>query len=473
MIPPALRFAALAAAAGLLAGSELAPSASLGAVPEIAPRTWFMFNFAPDDQAVAAQAPRRRETAIGASTIIDEARGLGVHVEGVWSPVRAPRASPPSRVDELMTGIGASLERPGDAFGWRLALTGGVRVLTDLGTAELDRAEHGIFRGSDYHNEGEAEHPDSVDPLLAARWTGLIRVTDSDPLRKKPIDLSVGVRAIQLLGFDGDGGNDLRAQATLLLPSRTTVSWFGLTWQQLHQDNDGSLALDAIDEAESGWWFTSGGALRLGTRGNWLLEIGSALQLQTGVTVGTLGVVRSGDPPRAGGDGTASIGLVAVQDDHVSAGIAAGDQLTTFGPAVLRSEIRTLVGDRSQPEGTVTADALRLDAMLRLQLPLRLTPRVAVGPEAAFGLGLRRDAAQFPDQEFAAVNRIEAVGDIGIAGQVATGWTDGIAALEGSIGWSWWQALGGAERLESGDDSYALRSSGGGLILRVGLMAAF
>jgi hypothetical protein len=352
-------------------------------------------------------------------------------------------------------------------------VTAGMRVLTDLGTSELDRGENSIFRGTDYHSEGEAEHPDTVDPLLAARWTGLIRVTDSDPLRKKPIDLSVGIRAIQLLGFDGNGGNDLRAQATLLLPSRTTVSWFGLTWQQLNTDNDGSVALDDIDEAESGWWFTSGGALRLGTHGNWLIEIGSALQLQSGVTVGTLGVVRSGDPPRASGDGTASIELVAMQDDHVSAGIAAGDQLTVFGPAVLRSEIRTLVGDRSQPEGTVTADALRLDAMLRMQLPLHLTPQVAVGPEAAFGLGLRRDAAQFPGQEFAAVNRVELVGDIGIAGQVATGWTAGIAALEGSFGWGWWQALGGAERLESGQDSYALTSSGGGMIMRVGLMAAF
>ncbi len=176
---------------------------------------------------------------------------------------------------------------------------------------------------------------------------------------------------------------------------------------------------------------------------------------------------------RAGGDGTASIELVALQDDHLSAGIAAGDLVTTFGQAVLRSEIRTLVGDRTQPEGTISADALRLDAMLRVQLPLRLNPQVAVGPEAAFGLGLRRDAAQFPGQEFAAVNRVEATGDIGIAGQVATGWTEGIASLEGSIGWSWWQALGGAERLESGGNSYALSTSGGGLIVRVGLMAAF
>lgn len=468
-----LRLACLAAAAGILAASELSPSANLGAVPEIAPRTWFVFNFAPDDQAVAAQAPRRRETAIGASAAADAERGLRVHVEGVWSPVRAPRAAPPSRLDELRLGIGASIERPGDAFGWRLAGTVGLRVLTDLGTAELDRFENGIFRGTAYRNEGQEESPDSVDPLLGARWTGLLRVTDSDPLRGKPIDLALGARAIHLVGRDGDGGGELRLQASVLLPTRTTVSWFGLAWQDLGHDDDGSAALRGIDEVESGWWFTSGGALRLGARGQWLVQVGSALQLQTGATVGTFGIVRSGDPPRAGGDGTASIGLVAVREERVSAGLAAGDQLAVLGPAVLRSEIRTLVGDRSEPPGTVAADALRLDALLRLQLPLRLVPRVALGPEIALGLGLRRDAAQFPDGAFAAVNRVQAAGDIGLAGQIATGWTDGIAALEGAIGWSWWQALGGGERLESGGDSYDLRGSGGGLVLRVGLMAAF
>lgn len=467
------RLACLLAAAGALGASELAPSANLGAVPEIAPRTWFIFNFAPDDQAVAAQAPRRRETAIGASAPLDPGRGLHVHAEGVWSPVRAPQAEPPSRVDELRWGIGASIERPGDAFGWRLAATAGMRVLTDLGSAELDRGENDLFRGSRYRDEGDEEHPDSADPLLAARWTGLLRITDSDPLREKPIDLALGARAIRQIGLDGDGGGDVRVQATLMLPTRTTQSWFGLTWQELDQDADGSLALAAADEAESGWWFASGGALRLGTQGNWLVEIGSALQLQTGTTVGTLAVVRSGDPPRAAGDGTASIQLVAMRDEGLSAGIAAGDQLTLLGPAVLRSEIRTLVGDRSEPPGTDGADALRLDALLRLQLPLRIGSLVAIGPEAAFGLGVRRDAAEFPDQPSVAVNRVEAVGDVGLAGRVATGWTDGIAALEGAIGWGWWQALGGEERLEGGGVGYDLRSSGGGLIIRAGLMATF
>lgn len=474
MPPLPLRLTGLAISASLLAASELAPSVDLGSVPEIAPRTWFLFNFAPDDQAVAAQTPRRREVAIGFNRIINEERGLGLHVEGVWSPVRAPREVPPARVDELLGGIGVSLERPGDAFGWRLALTAGVRVLTDLGTAELDRGENRLFRGTPYHSEGAAENPGTVDPLLVASATGLWRLTDSDPLRKKPIDLAFGARATQILPADGDGNGDtdLRISATLLLPSRTTQGWFGLTWQRLAQPAGDSRALAGINNDESGWWFTSGGALRLGAHGDWLVEVGSALDLASGVAVGTLGVVRTNDPPRATNPGTSSIELVILRAEHTSAGIAAGDQLKTWGPLVLRSEIRGLIGDRSQPPGTVTADALRLDALLRLQLPLKPVPWLALGPEGSFGVGLRRDAVQFA-QRFAVANRLEATGDIGLAGQVATGWKDGIAALEGSIGYAWWQALGGDENLTAGGSSFPLDHSGSGIILRFGLQASF
>ena len=475
MPPLPLRLTGLVVSASLLAAAELAPSADLGSAPELAPRTWFMFNFAPDDQAVAAQTPRRREVVIGTSRTIDQALGLNIHVEGVWSPVRAPRGVPPARVDELLGGIGASLERPGDAFGWRLALTAGLRALTDLGTAELDRAENRIFRGTPYHSEGAAENPGTVDALLAARASALIRVTDSDPLRQKPIDLALGARATQVLPADGEGNGDtdLRLSAVLLLPSRITLSWFGLTWQRLGQPVGGSRALETVNGDESAWWFTSGGALRLGGRGDWLIELGSALDLHSGVTVGTLGVVRSGDPPRAGTAGTSSLELVVLRAEHTAAGIAAGDKLTVLGPLELRSEIRTLVGDRSQPEGAVSADSLRLDGLLRLRLPYKLTPVVAFGPEVGLGLGLRRDAVQFTSQEFAAVNRFEATGDLSLAGQVATGWQGGIAALGCSLGWAWWQALDGGDELSANGLAIPLDRSGGGMIVRFGLQASF
>lgn len=472
-----LRCAGLAAVIGGAAAAELAPSADLGGVPDVAPRTWFLFNAAPDDKAVSAQVPRRREIVIGASRPLAEEGGLGVHVEGAWSPVRAAREEPPARVDELLAGIGASYERPGEAFAWRLSATLGLRWLTDLKTAEWDRFEHRLLRGDDYRSEGQEEDPDTVDPLIAANWTGLVRLTDSDPLRGKPIDLAIHTRALRLLPLDrdeDDGDLDLRLGATLLLPSRTTVSWFGLTWQRLGQPDGGSRALAAADDQESGWWFASGGALRVGSAGAWLVEVGSAVDLASGVAVGTVGAQRTGDPPRAADPGTSSLEMVVLHGGNgLSAGIASGDQLKAWERGELRSEIRTLVGDRHEPAGAVTADALRLDALLRGQLPFAIGQRVRLGPEAAIGLGLRRDAVEFPDRSFAATNRLEATGDIGIAGRVSTSWQDGIAALGASLGWSWWQALGGDERLAAQGSSIELDSSGSGLVLRVGMMATF
>lgn len=476
MSPTLLRLAVAAASAGLLTASELAPSADLGALPEIAPRTWFQFNAAPDDQAVAAQVPRRRETAIGAAAVVSPEHGLAVFAEGVWSPVRAPREDPAVRVDELLGGIGVAIERPGETFGWRLAVTGGVRVLTNLHSAELDRIENQTLRGGDYHAEGQPEDPSSVDPVLALRYTALIRLTAADPLRHAPVDLALGARAMRVFPFDGAGDSgtpDLRLNAKLLLPTRTTVSWFGLTWQQMSQPASGSRALAAIGDEEAGVWFDSGGALRLGAKGDWLVEVGSAVDLRAGVAIGTLGAVHTGDPPRATADGTGSLALVVRRGDYTSAGIATGDQLTLLGPAVLRSEIRTLIGDRHEPAGTVTADAVSLDGMLRIQLPFRPVPLVAIGPEAALGLGLRRDAMEFPNQTFVSASRIELVGDVGVAGRVATGWKDGIASLEGTLGWGWWQALGGAESLSGQGVAVPLASSDGGLIMRFGLLALF
>lgn len=478
MPQPLLRLAILAVAGSAgLAASELAPSADLGALPEISPRSWGFFNFAPDDQAVSAQVPRRRELAIGMSRIVDAERGLGLHAEVVWSPVRAIRADPPSRVDEVIAGFGASIERPmqDGVFGWRLSLTAGFRALADLHTAEYDRAEHRLLHGEAYHAEGSPESPDTADPVLAARFASIIRLTESDPLRHAPVDISLGARALRVIPHDGDGDKgmpDLRLQTSLLLPTRTTVSWFTLSWQQANQPA-GSAALADVSDEESGWWFSSGGGLRLGAHGDWLVEVGSAMDLRTGVAVGTLGVVRTGDPPRAKADGTSSLEVVMVRGDHVSAGIATGDQLKVYGPVVLRSEIRTLIGDRSEPEGAVTADAVRLDAQLRAQLPLRPVPIVAIGPEAAVGLGLRRDAVQFANQSFASASRVEACGDIGLAGRVATGWKDGIASLEGSLGWAWWQALGGAEDLAAQGTTVPLAGSGSGIIMRLGFLALF
>jgi hypothetical protein len=143
-----------------------------------------------------------------------------------------------------------------------------------------------------------------------------------------------------------------------------------------------------------------------------------------------VGVARTGDPARAGHPGTSSLEVVLLRGENgTSAGIASGDQLKKYGAVELRSEIRTLVGDRSEPEGAVTADALRLDGLLRAQLAFDLTPLVRLGPEAAFGLGLRRDAVEFTDHSFAAANRVEMTGDIGVAGRVSTAWKDGIASL--------------------------------------------
>ena len=475
MSPTLLRIAGLAVAS-LLGAAELAPSADLGGLPDVAPRTWFMFNVAPDDKAVAAQVPRRREVAIGAAKQVDVERGLGVHVEGVWSPVRASREDPAVRVDEILFGLGGNLERPGERFAWRLALTGGVRVLTDLHTAELDRGEHRILRGGTYQNEGQEEDPDTIDPLLNAHWTGLVRLTDSDPLREAPVDLVVDARGTRILPFDGSGNNDLdlRLETLVVLPSRTTLSWFGLTWQRLAQPTGDSRALAAVSELECGWWFASGGALRVGARGDWLIEVGSSIDLASGIAVGTLGVERTGDPPRATADGTSSLEIVILRGDNgTSAGIASGDQLKKYGAVELRSEIRTLVGDRSEPEGAVTADALRLDGLLRAQLAVDLTPLVRLGPEAAFGLGLRRDAVEFPDHSFAAANRVEMTGDIGVTGRVSTAWKDGIASLGASLGWSWWQSLGGDEAITAQGQSIDLDSSGSGLIFRAGLLATF
>lgn len=475
MSPTLLRLAVLATA-GLLGAAELAPSADLGGVADVAPRTWFLLNAAPDDRAVAAQVPRRREFAIGAARQVDAERGLGVHVEGVWSPVRAAHEAEPVRVDEILLGIGGNLERPGETFAWRLAVTGGFRILTDLHTAEYDRGENRVLRGDTYHSEGAEEDPDTVDPLINAHWTGLVRLTASDPLRKAPVDLVIDARAQRILPFDGgsDADLDLRLETMVVLPSRTTLSWFGLTWQRLAQPTSGSRALEAVTEQESGWWFASGGALRVGARGDWLVEVGSSVDLASGIAVGTVGAQRTGDPPRATADGTSSLELVVLRGGNgTSAGIASGDQLKLYGPLELRSEIRTLVGDRSEPAGAETADALRLDALLRAQLPFALTPLVRLGPEAAFGLGLRRDAAEFPDRSFAAANRIEATGDIGVAGRVSTAWKDGIASLGASLGWSWWQTLGGDDAITASGQSIPLDDSGSGLIMRFGLLATF
>lgn len=474
----ACRLACLAAAAGALAAAELAPSADLGAMPEIAPRTWALLNIATDDQSVAAQVPRRRELALGASRIVDAGRGLGVHAEGVWAPLRAPRADPAVRVDALIAGIGASIERPGERFGWRLALTAGFRHLGDLGGEDLDRAESRLLRDTAYRGEGVVEHPDQTDPLVAARWASMWRLTDSDPLRQAPVDVVAGARVVRMLGL-ADGAEPetrLRLQLAVMLPSRTTASWFGLWWQDADSPSGGggaSRALATIDDDEEGLWFASGGALRLGARGDWVMQVGSALDLDSGAAVGSLGVVRTGDPPRATADGTSSLSFVMVRGERTAAGIATGDQLLVRGPAVLRSEIRTLIGDRAAPAAAVAADALRLDALLRVQLPLRIVPAVAIGPEAAVGLGVRRDAAEFAGRTFAAASRPEAVADLGLAGRVATGWQDGIASLEAAIGWAWWRALGGADALSSGGAAIPLDDAGDGMILRLGMLATF
>ncbi len=476
MSPTLLRLAGLGAVLGCLGAAELAPSADRGGLPNLAPRTWINVSVAPDDQAVAAQVPRRREVAIGAAAEVDPEHGLGVHVEGVWSPVRAPREPPSARVDELLAGIGAHLERPGETFAWRLAVTAGVRVLTDLKTAELDRAENRLLRGVAYHSEGNPEHPDTVDALLTAHWTSLVRLTDSDPIRDKPVDLVIDARALRVLPSDGHGSAipDLRLGAELVLPSRTTVSWFGLQWQGSSQPSGDSHALEAVSNDESGWWFASGGALRLGSQGAWLVELGSSLNLASGIAVGSLGVVRTADPPRSADPGTSSLEVVVMRGGNgTSAGIASGDQLQVYDPVEIRTEIRTLIGDRSDPPGAVTADAVRLDALLRAQLPFKPTPLVSIGPEVAIGLGLRRDAVEFIDHTYATANRIEATGDFGLAGRVSTGWGDGIASLGASLGWAWWQALGGGDTLDGEGQSIPLEHAGSGLIMRVGLLATF
>lgn len=470
------RLIPLLSAAACLGAAELAPSADQGGLPDLAPRFWFDLNIAPDDQSVAAQVPRRRETVIGASRQIDAERGLGVHVEGIWSPVRAARAEPPVRTDELLFGIGGNLERPGERFAWRLAATGGVRILTDLHTAEFDRGEHRILRGEGYQSEGQEEDPDDVAGLLSAHWTGRLRVTDSDPLREKPVEAMLDARVIRLLPFDGndDGDPDLRLSFLVLLPSRTTAGWFGLTWQRLAQPDGGSRAVAAVSDLEDGWWFSSGGALRLGADGSWLVEVGSAVDLASGVAVGTLGVVRSEDKATASHDGTSSLEFVLMRGDAgTSAGIASGDQLKKSGGLELRSEIRTLLGERSEPAGAVAADAVRLDALLRGQATMTLGEKVRLGPEAALGLGLRRDAVEFPGNTYAFANRVVLTGDIGVAGRVSTSWNDGIASLGVSLGWGWWTALGGDEQLSEGGQTIDLHDADDGLILRAGLLATF
>lgn len=470
MVQPSRSLPLLFAAAAVGA-AELAPSADLGGPVEIAPRTWFIANLAPDDQAVAAQAPRRRELAIGTSRVVDATRGLSMHVEGVWSPARAARAEPPVRVDELRAGIGVGLEGGDDALRWRLAATGAVRALVDTHSRRLDRLENGIFRGGSYRSEGDPQQPDEFAPLLAAQAGAVWRLTDKDPLREAPVDVGLAVRATHLPTEGGEPG--LRVQAMLLLPTRTTQSWFGFAWQGAGEADDAPRAIAAVDDVEAGWWFVSGGSLRVGAAGDWLFEVGSALDLADGVAVGTLGVVRSGAGPRSGEDGTSSLQAVLLRGDHTAAGIATGDQLKVYGPLRVRSEIRTLIGDRHEPPGAVTADALRLDGMLRLQLPLTLAPHVSFGPEAAGGLGLRRDAVEFPDRTFAALHRVVATGDVGVAGRVATGWQGGIAALEASLGLAWWQALGGEELVAAPGFSAPVEDSGTGVIMRFGLLAVF
>jgi hypothetical protein len=184
-------------------------------------------------------------------------------------------------------------------------------------------------------------------------------------------------------------------------------------------------------------------------------------------------VTRTADPPRAQADGTSCLELVAMPGDRLQTGLATGDELKRYGPIVLRSEIRTLIGGQHAPAGTVAADAIRLDALLRAQIPWKPVSAVAIGPEAAFGAGLRRDAAAYFDGTFASSQRGEFAGDLGLAAHIATGWKGGIAALEGACGWAWWQAPWGADELSSNGVSVPLDRSGSGIILRFGFLAQF
>lgn len=469
----------VAALGGAAVAAELAPTADLGGLPLVTPRTWLMLNFAPDDQSVSAQAPRRREFVIGVAQPVLPEQGVVLQGEAVWSPVRAllrtPPSHPPVRVDELLLGAGPAIERPmGDGrIGWRLSATLGVRILTDMGSATLDRGEHRLFYDESYDDEGDGEDVRRADAVLALRWVARIRLTEADPLRQAPLDLAIDARALRVFPHDGAGSTgrpDWRVATLLVMPTRTTASWLGFIWQQTSQPAN-ALALAAVQEAESGWWFSSGGALRLGAEGRWLIEVGSALDLHSGVAVGTLGFVAATDPPRAIEDGTSSLAAVIVPGRRLASGVATGDEITRRGAAILRSEIRTLIGDQRDVPGA-TADAVRVDGMLRGQLPWQVLPQVAMGPEAAVGLGLRRDAAAFAVGGYASTQRIEAVGDVGLALRVATGWKGGIAAVEVAGGWAGWLAPGGQTLSHAGVD-VELESKGSGAIFRVGLMARF
>ncbi len=476
---PAILLAAVGAWAD---ASELAPSADLGALPMIAPREWLLQNFAPDDNTVGALVPRRREIAIGFARPVWPAEGIGVQLEGVWSPVRAESATMALRVDELILGGGLHWERPmaEDRFGWRLSGTLGVRALTDAGSKRLDTWESALLHGGGGSGTGQPEHPDRADGIGALNAAARFRVTDSAPISQAPLDLAISGRALRIFASDGrnDPLPDLRLGAVVVMPTRTTQSWFGATWQG-HAQPANSQALAEVRRQEDGWWFVSGGALRLGAQGDWLVEVGSALNPRTGTAVGTLGVARTGDPPRANADGTSTLALVVLPGESTAYGLATGDEMRRSGPFILKREIRTIVGSDPADAAGATTDAIRLDVLLRGQAPWRPLPLLAIGPEVGFGLGVRHDAARFPAippetrSGTASLQRAEVVADAGLGAQLSTGWKGGIGAIEGALGWSWWRTLGGPHQLSGGGGSIDLPQSGGGPIVRLGLLARF